>query len=174
MGAGGEFQAVDLTGTERELDAPEQCRVRIGLEVGIDEVRDLAGVTVQLDQVGPVDLAQVGPGAPFVDAQQRVERFEGAAMDVEGIRQQLADRRVPAGVVDGLGIAGPKEPVAGQAAGGRVAAEEGAAIALEAEWERISGPPTEPPEGQVNRKVLGTAPRDRVPRIGSRRALHQG
>jgi hypothetical protein len=48
---------------------------------------------MRLDQVGAVDLAQVGAGSALVDAEQGVERFEGAAMDVEGIGQEFADRR---------------------------------------------------------------------------------
>jgi len=90
--AGGVFQAVDLAGAKRELDAPQEGRVGIGLEVRIDEIRNLAGEPVQLDQVGPVDLAQVRPSAPLVNAKQRVESLERAVMNVEGIRQQLADR----------------------------------------------------------------------------------
>ena len=57
VGAGGVIEAIDLAGAERELDAAQQGRVRVGLEVGIDEVRNLAGLAVQLDQVGPVDIA---------------------------------------------------------------------------------------------------------------------
>lgn len=55
--------AVELPRPERELDAAEQGRVRVGLEVGIDQVRDLPRVPVQLDQVHPLDLAQIRPGA---------------------------------------------------------------------------------------------------------------
>jgi hypothetical protein len=61
--------------------------VRIGFKIGIDEVRNLAGLAVELDQIGPVDLAQVGAGAPLVDAEQRVEGLERGAMDVDGVRQ---------------------------------------------------------------------------------------
>ena len=49
VGTGGVIEAVDLAGTERELDAPQKGRVRVGLEVGIDEVRDFAGLAVQID-----------------------------------------------------------------------------------------------------------------------------
>jgi hypothetical protein len=91
IGAGSVIEAVNLEGTERELDTSLERRVRLGLEIGINEVRNLAGLAVQLDQVGPVNLPQVGAGASFVDAEQRIERLEGAAMIVEGRRQQLAD-----------------------------------------------------------------------------------
>ena len=80
--------------------------MRVGLEIGIDEVRNLARLAVQLDQVGPFDLAEVGPGASLVDAEQRVERLQRGAMDVEGIRQQFADGRPPAGFVDDFGTPG--------------------------------------------------------------------
>ena len=56
--------ALDLAGLQVELDAPQQCRVRVGLEVGVDEIGDLARVPVQLDQVGPLDLAEVGAAKP--------------------------------------------------------------------------------------------------------------
>jgi hypothetical protein len=91
--------------------------MRIGVEVGIDEIRNLAGMPVQLDQVGAVDLAQVRPGAPLVNPQQRIERVECTAMDIKRIRQQLADRRLPARFVDRLGTPSPKEQVVGLAAG---------------------------------------------------------
>jgi hypothetical protein len=46
---------------QRVLDAAEQGLVRVGLEVGIDQVRDLPRMPVQVDQVRPLDLAQVKP-----------------------------------------------------------------------------------------------------------------
>ena len=54
--AGGVVEAIDLAGPERQLDAAQQGRVRVGLEIGINEVRNLAGLAVQLDQVGPFDV----------------------------------------------------------------------------------------------------------------------
>ena len=71
VGRAGIFKALDLAGAEQDSDAPAKCGVGIGLEVGIDQVRNLAGMPVQLDQVGAVDFAQVGPGTALVDAQQR-------------------------------------------------------------------------------------------------------
>ena len=47
--AGGVFPAVDLAGAEREPDAALEYGVRVGLEIGINEVRNLAGFAVQLD-----------------------------------------------------------------------------------------------------------------------------
>jgi len=63
--------AVELPRPERELDAAEQGRVRVGLEVGIDQVRDLPRMPVRLDQVRPLDLAQVRAGAALVHPEQR-------------------------------------------------------------------------------------------------------
>jgi hypothetical protein len=81
--------------------------VRVDLEIGLNEIRNLARLAVQLDQVGPVDSAQVGSGASLVDAQQRVECLERGAMEIERVRQQFADRRVSGSFVDGLGSSGP-------------------------------------------------------------------
>ena len=61
IGALGVVEAVELPRPERELDAAEQGRVRVDLEVGIDQVRDLPRMPVQLDQVRPLDLAQAQP-----------------------------------------------------------------------------------------------------------------
>jgi hypothetical protein len=63
IGAGEIVEAVDLAGAERELDAATQCRVWVGLEIGINEVRNLARLAIQLDQVGLVDFASVGASA---------------------------------------------------------------------------------------------------------------
>ncbi len=96
-------------------------------------------------------------------------------MDVEGIRQELAHGRSSAGVVDGLGVAGPEEPVVGQSAGVCVAAEERPDITPETEREgrdRRTSP--ESPEGQVDEQVFGVSPRDGVPVVGPRHALDQG
>jgi hypothetical protein len=90
--------------------------VRVGLEVGINEVRNFAGLAVQLDQVGPVERAQVRSGTSLVNSQERVECLERGLMDVERGRQQLADGRPTAGFIDGLGAPGPEEKIIGQTA----------------------------------------------------------
>ena len=89
--AGGVVGALDLAGPQVQLDAPKQGRVRVGVEVGIGQVRDLARMAVELDQVGALDLAELGPGATLVDAEQRVEGFQRPAVDVQGVGQELAD-----------------------------------------------------------------------------------
>jgi len=73
IGALGEIEAVELPRPQRELDATEQGRVRVVLEVGIDQVRDLPRMPVQLDQVRPLDLAQVRSGAALVHPEQDLE-----------------------------------------------------------------------------------------------------
>jgi hypothetical protein len=115
--AGGVIEAVDLAAAERKLDASQQGRVWVGLEIGVNEVGNLARLAVQLDQVRPVESANVRLGAALVDSQELVERFERRAVDVERRRQQLADGRPPAGFVDGLGAPGPEKEIIGQTAG---------------------------------------------------------
>jgi hypothetical protein len=66
-----EVVAVELPRPERELEAAEQGRVRVGLEVGIDQVRDLPRMPVPLDQVRPLDLAEIRPGAGLVHPEQQ-------------------------------------------------------------------------------------------------------
>ena len=61
IGACGVVVAVDLPRPERDLDAAEQGRVRVGGEVGMNEIRHFPRTPVQLDQVRPLDLAQVRP-----------------------------------------------------------------------------------------------------------------
>jgi hypothetical protein len=68
--ADGVIKAVDLAGAERQLDAAQQGRVRVGLKIGINEVRNLAGLAVQLDQVGPIECSQVSSGASLVNAEK--------------------------------------------------------------------------------------------------------
>ena len=50
--------------------------MRVGLELRIDEVRNLARMPMQLDQVRPLDLAQIRPCAALVNPEQWLERIE--------------------------------------------------------------------------------------------------
>jgi hypothetical protein len=130
---------------------------------------------VQLDQVGTFDLSQVGPGAALVDAEQLIERLECAAVDVKSIRQQLAGRRLPAGLVDGFGIASAEEEVIGLAAGLGIAAEKRPDVALEPERQRRHRrPATKSAQGQVDEQVFGAAPGNRSPFICPCHALDHG
>jgi hypothetical protein len=70
---------------------------------------------------------------------------------IQGIWQELADRRVPAGLVDGFGVAGAEEEVIGLAAGLGIAAEKRPDAALKPDrqrrhWRRA----TKPAQGQVD------------------------
>jgi hypothetical protein len=62
VGTGGVIEAIDLARSERELDVAQQSRVRVGLEVWINEVGDRAGLTVQLDSVGRCSRVRRGRG----------------------------------------------------------------------------------------------------------------
>ena len=48
VGRIGIIDALDLAGAKRELDAAPKRRMRIGLEVGIDRIRNLAGMPLDL------------------------------------------------------------------------------------------------------------------------------
>ena len=158
--------ALDLAGPQVELDAAEQGRVRVGVEVGIGQVRDLARMAVELDQVGALDLAEVGAGAALVDAEQRVEGLQGGAVDVQGVGQELADGRSAAGVIDRVGVAGPEQQVVGPSAAVGIAAEERSDVPPETDREgRDRRPAAEPAEGQADENVLGAAQGDRLPRL---------
>jgi hypothetical protein len=58
--------------------------MRIGREAGTDEIRDLVGMPVQLDQVGAVDLANLSmrnlrqdyPSRSEIERQQIFSRFQ--------------------------------------------------------------------------------------------------
>jgi hypothetical protein len=85
--AGGVIEAIDLASAERQLDAAPQGRMRVGLEIGVGQVRNLAGMAVQLDQVGAVENAKVSPGTSLIDSQEWVKCLERGAMDVKRGRQ---------------------------------------------------------------------------------------
>jgi hypothetical protein len=46
--------------------------VGVRFEVGVDEVGELTAPAVDLDDVGPLDLAEVGPTTPLVDPEKRL------------------------------------------------------------------------------------------------------
>src|SRR5271166_385897 len=64
--------------------------VRVGLEVGIDQVRDLPRMPVQLDQVRPLDLAKIRPGAALVHPEQPLEAHRDQSDD--GVHGNLLER----------------------------------------------------------------------------------
>ena len=133
--------------------------MRVGVEVGVGQVRDLARVAVELDQVGALDLAEVGAGAALVDAEQRVEGLQRGAVDVQGVGQELADGRSAAGVVDRVGVAGPEQEIVGPSAAVGVAAEERSDVPAESDREgRDRRPAAEPAEGRVDPVPAGFLP----------------
>ena len=60
--------------------------MRVGLELGIREIRNLPRMPMQLDQVRALDLSQIRPGTALVNPEQRIERIERVAVDIERIR----------------------------------------------------------------------------------------
>jgi hypothetical protein len=109
--APGVIEALDGAGPQVQLDAPQQGRVRVGLEVGVDEIGDLARLAVQLDQVDLVESAESGSATTVVDAQERIEWLDRSVMVVERIRQKFCDVRPLTGLVDGLGVAAREQPM---------------------------------------------------------------
>ena len=107
--------------------------MRVGVKVGIAQVREFGGPPVNLDDVSPFHLAEVGAAAALVDAQDRLQRVEGAAVDVQVIGQQLANARAPAGLVDRRRV--PRLKQQGVSFGARpgVGAEERLEVALQSD-----------------------------------------
>ena len=67
---------------------------------------------VQLDHIRPLDLAQIRPRAPLVNPQQRPQRIERVAMNVERIGQELAERGLLTRLIHRLGIARAEQAIA--------------------------------------------------------------
>jgi hypothetical protein len=130
IGGGGEVETVQLPCAQRQPDGAQQGRMRIGLEVGVDEVGNLAGPPMNLDEVRPFDFAKDGPAAALVDAQEWLQSIQGAAVDVQVVWQQLADPGALAGLVDGGRVAGLEQQCAWFRAGFGVGAKELFDVAL--------------------------------------------
>jgi hypothetical protein len=81
-----------------------------------DQLGQLARAPVNLDEVGPFDLAEKGPAAALVDAQDRLQRGQGGAVDLDVIGQELADRRAGASGIDGGGVTGLEQEGVGLSA----------------------------------------------------------
>src|SRR6266481_2774809 len=54
--AAGIVVAAELARPQRQPNAAQQGRMRIALEIGIDQVRDLPRAAMDLDEVRPLDL----------------------------------------------------------------------------------------------------------------------
>ena len=86
---------------------------------------------MNLDDVGPFHVAEVGPAAALIDTQERFESVQGAAMDVEVVRQVFAHGGTLTSFINGGRVPGLEEQVVGSLAGFRVGAEKGPHVALE-------------------------------------------
>src|ERR1700679_3605538 len=92
--------AGDLSRPQVHSNQAQKGGVRIIVELGINQVRELARPAVDLDQVRSFYFAQEGPVAALVNAQERFEGVEGTAVDVKVVRQEFAHGRAPASLVD--------------------------------------------------------------------------
>jgi len=90
--------------------------VRIIVEFRIDQVRELARPPMDLDDVGALHVAEVGPAAALVNTQERFEGVQGTSMDVEVVRQELAHGRALARLIDGGRVSGLEEQGVGSLA----------------------------------------------------------
>ncbi len=154
--------ALELAGPQVQLDAPEQGRVRVGLEVGVDQVGELARMAVDLDQVGPLDLAEVRPAAALIDAEERVEGSRRVRWTYRALGRSLptGDRRQASSIAAASPARNSSSSACRQALN---TAEERPDVALEPVGQRRDRrPPAETAEGKVDEQVLGPAPGDRV------------
>jgi hypothetical protein len=105
--------------------------VRIIPELGIDQVGELARPPMDLDDFGAFHVTEVRPAASLVNTRERFEGVQGASMDVEVVRQDLALGRALARRVDGSRVPGLEEQGVGSLAGFRVGAKKGPHVPLE-------------------------------------------
>src|SRR5207249_2960765 len=126
-----------------------------------DQVREFPGPAVDLDEVGAFDLAQVGSAAAFVDPQQRLQLFHGTLVNVEIVRQELADTRSLAGRIDRVGMSCLEKQLVCLGTRFPVAAEVGPQVALQRQGKLPeAGPFAKPAQSQVNEQVLLSPPGD--------------
>jgi len=147
--------ALNLPRPQVQLDAAGEGRVRVGFEGGVDEIRQLSRPPVDFDDVRPLDLAEVGAAAAFVNPQDRRQRIQGALVDVQVVRQQFADGRALAGQIDGGRVAGLEQVRVRLGTRPCIGAEERLHVALQRESQlRQRQPFAEAGQGQVNHHVL--------------------
>ncbi len=104
--AGSVIVKVDLPRPHIQFHAGRKGRMRIGLKLRIGEVRNLPRQPMQFDQIRLFNLTQVSLSATFVNSQQRFQFFQGRAVDLQGIRQQLTKRRTSADLIDRVAVTG--------------------------------------------------------------------
>ena len=79
---------------------------------------------MNLDEVGLLNISQVGPAATLVNPQDRRQCVECRSMYVQVVGQQLANPGPRARFMDGIGVPRLEEQVIGLGTGLRIAAEE--------------------------------------------------
>lgn len=89
---------------------------------------------MQLDDVCPVDLAEVRARTPFVNSQQRLQLCKTVAVDQQTVLRQPADLRPPARNVDLIGVPCAKQYLIGLLVCLAEAAKEFADVELEVAW----------------------------------------
>jgi hypothetical protein len=88
----------------------------IVLEFRIDQVRELARPAVNLDDVRPFHLAELGSATAFVYPQQWLKRIEGASVNVQVIRKEFPHCRSLGRLVDGICVSCLEKQLIGFAA----------------------------------------------------------
>ena len=155
-------------------DAALQGGVGHAVEVVVDEVRHAGPAAGELDEGQPVDGAGELAGAALVDPQHRGKLGDGGVVDVEGVGQQLADRRTAARAVHRVLVAGREQQRVGGGTAGLVGAEEGADVEPQRLGERAeAGAPRERGEGEVHEQVVAAVVPQRVPAFGAGGAAEQ-
>ena len=129
----------------------------------------------ELDEGQPVDGAGELAGAAFVDPQHRGQMGDGGVVDVEGVGQQLADRRTAARAVRGVLVAGREQQRVGGGAARLVGPEEGADVEPKRLGEVAeAGALRERGEGEIHEQVGAPVDPERVPAFGAGGPAEQG
>ena len=87
--------------------------MRVDVEIRVDEVRDLPGKAVKFEDIGAFNLSQIGPAASFENAKDWIKLLNRTSVNVKGIRQQFANGRPFASLVNRFGISGTKQQFVG-------------------------------------------------------------
>jgi hypothetical protein len=167
------LQALDLARSEVQFEGADQGRVRIRFQVRVRQIRQLAGMPVDLDQILSLDLSEERTAAPFVDAKRRRQVEERVPVDVERLGQEFPDRRCLACRVDQVRLPALEQDGIGVIAGTGVCTEERPNGSLEAQ--RKHGERRaffEQYQGQVRQDILGAPLRNRFSLANRRDVSH--
>src|SRR5262249_30670101 len=119
---------------------------------------------VNLDDVSPFHIAEIGPATALVNPQERLQQVQGAAVDVKVVGQLLTDGGAAARLVESTVIPCPEEQFVGSLAGFSVRSEKCPYIPLERERQLPDGRSlAEPGQRQVHQKVFGPPLSNRIP-----------